>query len=405
MNSNPRNIAIADYNYFLPEDRVAQFPLPVRSDSKLLLFKTGEISDRFFYNLPELLDAHDTLFMNKTRVIPARLRFKKSTGAVIEVFCLEPIGSDHQQAMAATVTSTWKCMVGGAKKWKGNERLTCEIPGEHELHAEMIDRTEDAFIIRFTWQPESVTFSTILHEAGKIPLPPYFHREPEESDLNRYQTVFAEKEGSVAAPTAGLHFTDEILNALSSKGVGSNSLTLHVGAGTFKPVSATNIGEHHMHGEVFSISISSLKQLIQDLGKKRIIAVGTTSMRALESLYWIGLKLSEDGFPDNHHPFLEQWEPYETKSTLTTEQSLLKILNWCEKHQLHEFTASTSIMIAPGFEFRICGGIITNFHMPQSTLLVLVSAFVGESWRKIYDHALNHDYRFLSYGDSSLLLR
>ncbi|MBX7050726.1 MAG: S-adenosylmethionine:tRNA ribosyltransferase-isomerase [Flavobacteriales bacterium] len=404
MNSNPRDIAIADYNYFLPEDRVAQFPLPVRSDSKLLLFKSGSISDQFFYDLPDLLDRNDSLFMNKTRVIPARLRFRKSTGASIEIFCLEPIGLDHQQAMTATDTCTWKCLVGGAKKWKGFEILNCEIPGSATLFAEMVRREDDAFVIRFFWKPETISFSSILHEAGKIPLPPYFHRDPEESDLNRYQTVFAEKEGSVAAPTAGLHFTPEVLDKLALKGVDLNTLTLHVGAGTFKPVSVSNIGDHHMHGEVFSISVDALQKLMEHVGRRRIIAVGTTSMRTLESLYWLGLKISKNLIESGQQPSLGQWESYDMEANLSLQESLDSILQWCQVHHMNEFSANTTIMIAPGFKFRICGGLLTNFHMPQSTLLVLVSAFTGEDWKKIYNHALSGNYRFLSYGDSSLLL-
>lgn len=342
--------------------------------------------------------------MNKTRVIPARLRFRKSTGASIEIFCLEPIGLDHQQAMSATDTCTWKCLVGGAKKWKGSEILNSEISGSATLFAEMVRREDDAFVIRFFWKPETISFSSILHEAGKIPLPPYFHRDPDESDLNRYQTVFAEKEGSVAAPTAGLHFTPEVLDKLALKGVDLNTLTLHVGAGTFKPVSVSNIGDHHMHGEVFSISVDALQKLMEHVGRRRIIAVGTTSMRTLESLYWLGLKISKNLIESGQQPSLGQWESYDMEANLSLQESLDSILQWCRVHHMNEFSANTTIMIAPGFKFRICGGLLTNFHMPQSTLLVLVSAFTGEDWKKIYNHALSGNYRFLSYGDSSLLL-
>ncbi len=406
MNITPKNIAIVDYNYSLPEDRVAQFPLPVRSDSKLLLFKSQDISNHVFGELPALLGPNDVLFMNKTRVIPARLRFRKSTGAEIEIFCLEPIGLDHQQAMASQGSCTWKCLVGGAKKWKGQERIVCQVDhptGQILIEAELLNRLDDAFSIRFYWKPESISFSTVLHEAGKIPLPPYFHRDPDEKDLDRYQTVFAENEGSVAAPTAGLHFTDEMLQSLSAKQIGLETLTLHVGAGTFKPVSSEVIGDHHMHGEVFSISTTAIKKLIQDIESKRMIAVGTTSMRALESLYWLGLKFFSGQIDPLSIPALNQWESYEMEDSLSTTKGLEQILFWCEKNGLQEFTASTSIMIAPGFKFRICRGLITNFHMPQSTLLVLVSAFIGPNWKQVYQHALSHQYRFLSYGDGSLL--
>jgi S-adenosylmethionine:tRNA ribosyltransferase-isomerase len=406
VNSNPRNIAIADYNYLLPEDRIAQFPLPLRSDSKLLLFISQEISDRCFRDLTSLLSAENVVFMNKTRVIPARLQFRRKTGAEIEVFCLEPIGQDHQKAMASFSGCLWKCLVGGAKKWKENEIIYCEIPGDHQctLTAEMMGRSDDAFEIRFSWNQPKWSFSTVLHEAGKIPLPPYFHRDAELSDLERYQTVFAEREGSVAAPTAGLHFTEEILKELENRNVILENLTLHVGAGTFKPVSAEVIGDHHMHGEVFSITCESLRNIQRNISHKKIIAVGTTSMRALESLYWLGVKISLHGNLDDR-PELGQWEWCDIKTEMNLNEALDVIISWCERRGLSEFTASTSIMIAPGFDFKICRGLITNFHMPQSTLLVLVSAFTNQNWKSIYQHALQNNYRFLSYGDSSLLLR
>jgi S-adenosylmethionine:tRNA ribosyltransferase-isomerase len=406
---NPRDIVIDDFNYELPDQKIAKYPLAVRHESKLLVSKPSGIQDSQFQNLPQFLESEDLIIINNTRVIPARLHMYKDTGGMIEIFCLDPVNQAHQDAMAAGSGVRWKCLVGGAKKWKDNQplALSVAIDGiEVSLLAYNHGRSNDAFIIEFVWGEKQFAFSQILDAAGRIPLPPYFNREAELSDIERYQTIFAKYKGSVAAPTASLHFTDDVFDALRSKGVITDEITLHVGAGTFKPVNEGALGNHEMHDEWFSVPL----RVIQRLRKKeyrRLIVAGTTAMRTLESLYPIGVKLlKHEGAVDANVLAVKQWEVYQLSSSdVTREEALDAILEYMQQHNLENLCATSALLIAPGFQFQCCDAIITNFHQPKSTLLVLVSAFVGDRRKQIYDHALNHDYRFLSYGDSSLLWR
>lgn len=398
---NTGSVRIEDYNYSLPEERIAKFPLSGRDESNLLVYRQGEIKHHLFRTISDELNRDDLLISNNTRVIAARLFFKKKTGASIEVFCLEPVDISHERAMAQLAKSEWKCLVGGAKKWKGDEVIECEVQSEVAnfiVRAKQLRREGDAFIIRFEWSPENLPFSEILHFAGELPLPPYFHRKAEKEDYERYQTVFAVNEGSVAAPTAGLHFTKNVLSELRANGIIEREVTLHVGAGTFKPVTSNTMENHVMHSESFVVPITLLGEILS--AKGRIIPVGTTSMRTLESLYWIGVKLLSETF----NPFeIGQWEAYHLPQHFSLKESLNALINHCQAQDDDFVRASTSILIAPGYDFKICNGLITNFHLPKSTLLLLVAAFIGSDWKKVYDYAMKNDFRFLSYGDSSLL--
>ncbi len=400
------HIRIEDYDYALPEERIARYPLESRDASKLLVYSAGEIRTESFTSIIHELKAGDVLISNNTRVISARLFFKKKTGASIEIFCLEPVGTSHQDAMTQRGKSIWKCLVGGAKKWKGNEKIDCSFQIDNKVltvYASRLEQIADSFIITFEWNDDRVPFSEILHAAGELPLPPYFNRKAEQDDYDRYQTVFAVHEGSVAAPTAGLHFTQNVLQSLKEKGIKQREVTLHVGAGTFKPVSSETMEGHAMHSESFSVSIGLLKEILS--AKGRIIPVGTTSMRTLESLYWLGVKimLSEK----NHvvESSINQWEPYQLPQNISLKESFEALINKAEYQNSQYINAATSILIASGYKFRVCDGIITNFHMPKSTLLLLVAAFIGDDWKRVYDYAMNNNFRFLSYGDSSLLWR
>lgn len=402
----PREIRIEDYDYSLPEDRIPHQPLPDRASSKLLVCQAGSITDNVFRNLPALLRGGDRIFLNETRVIPARLIFFRESGARIEIFCLEPYQSEYQQVMESHDSVRWICLVGGAKKWKEHhlKMVLCGANEDHELVLSVereADLGDGQFVVRFSWSGFSCAFSEVLERAGRIPLPPYLNREPDIADSDRYQTVFAKYSGSVAAPTAGLHFTPEVLSELADKGVEIKKLVLHVGAGTFKPVSAGLLRDHLMHGEWFNVSREVLIDFTRNTQGRRI-AVGTTSMRTLESLYWIGVKASLGQLGDA--ALLGQWEAYDLPSHMTWQQSVSALLEWMDAHQMHSLRGNTSLLIGPGYEFKGCDALITNFHMPKSTLLVLVSALIGEQWRAVYDHALSHGYRFLSYGDSSLLI-
>ncbi len=406
MTTQPKDIRIEQFNYSLPNERIAKHPLPKRDSSKLLIYQQGYISDTTFNEIAPLLSPSDILILNDTKVIPARIIFHKSSGASIEVFCLEPIGFSHQDAMIQKKQISWKCLVGGAKKWKNDEllQMTFSADGiEVLLTAQKISKEAEYFVIQFHWSDSQLTFSEILQFAGEIPLPPYFNRKAEEEDIIRYQTVFAIAEGSVAAPTAGLHFTTQLFDELKKMDVQIKEITLHVGAGTFRPVSSETLEGHSMHSEIFSVEIELLK-LLKDSIDNRIIVVGTTSMRTLESLYWLGVKLKTGAKFTDELPTLHQWECYELNDDIDLASSIEAILDYCKRNGLHQFAASTSIMITPGYKFKVCRGLITNFHMPQSTLLLLVSAFVGDDWKKIYDYAMDNDFRFLSYGDSSILL-
>ncbi len=393
-----RDLKLSDFTYELPGDRVAEFPLENRDRSRLLVYRDEEISHRMFHQLPEILPDNCTLFFNNTRVMPARLIFHKATGARIEVFLLEPVAPsrDVASAMAVTGNCTWKCMIGNLKKWK-DEDLILRIPHEKselELTASLEDRTQA--LVRFSWDTGR-SFSGVVHDAGKLPLPPYIKREPEESDYERYQTVYARLDGAVAAPTAGLHFTDNVLGQLSNKGVKMNELTLHVGAGTFQPVKAENVSTHRMHAEEIVIKRENITAL---LDAEMRIAVGTTSMRTMESLFWYGVRLFHNGPAEF---IVGQNDPYELKA-VSMEESLMAVVHEMDRQKTDYLTGRTEIFIFPGYTFRVCDGLITNFHLPGSTLILLVAAFTGEDWRKIYEEALSNDYRFLSYGDSSLLL-
>jgi S-adenosylmethionine:tRNA ribosyltransferase-isomerase len=404
---HPSQITIESYDYDLPDERIAKFPLEFRDHSKMLLYDRGLITNHQFFEISKLLRQDDLVVLNNTRVIPARLILKKPTGGAIEVFCLDPIDMAHQDAMSAKSGVRWKCLVGGAKKW--NEGLLIGIDINYRgkcvsCFAACIGRSADAFIVEFTWDDPTLIFSEFLEAAGKIPLPPYFNREIQPSDLERYQTVFSKHRGSVAAPTASLHFTTEVFQALNKRGVQLEEITLHVGAGTFKPVSSDSLQGHEMHSEWFSVSKETILK-IRNRQYNRLIVAGTTSLRTIESLYGIGAQL----IANKHNPqalSLSQWEMYEygTSSPSLTD-ALDAIIRYLEEVKSDYLHASSSLLIAPTFNFRIADGLITNFHQPKSTLLVLVSAFIGEDWKRVYQHAMNEGYRFLSYGDSSLLWR
>ena len=403
-----RNIKIEDFNYPLPDERIAKHPLEQREQCKLLLYSNSEISEHRFADVPSLLPEHSMLVYNNTRVINARLRFQKAGGgATIEIFCLEPVAPrDYAQIFQTTESCTWLCFVGNSKRWKsGSLQHTVAIDGcEVVLSATRGERRGNAFEITFTWNNADVTFASILDAMGEIPIPPYLNRSTEPSDLTDYQTVYSHIEGSVAAPTAGLHFTDGVLAECDRRGIMRRELTLHVGAGTFQPVKSETIGGHDMHTEFISVT----RQLLEDLKNATapIIAVGTTSVRTLESLYYIGLTLHRNPDASEQDLCVGQWTPYTEGSPISTAEALQAIISYLDRIGSDTYIGSTQIMIAPSFEFHVISGMITNFHQPQSTLLLLVSAFVGDgNWRRIYDFALDHDFRFLSYGDGSLLLR
>lgn len=423
-------ILIEDFNYDLPDERVAKYPLTQRDTSKLLVYRNGEISESRFGKIVDYLPENALLVYNNTRVIQARLVFHKSTGARVEVFCLEPLApSDYALSLSSTNGCVWKCLVGNLKKWKEGA-LHREIKIDDKtiiFSAELIQTEENTHHIRFCWNDDAVSFSEILTAAGELPIPPYLHRKTEEADKKTYQTVYSKIEGSVAAPTAGLHFTPEVFQTLKQKNIDTEELTLHVGAGTFQPVKADDVAYHTMHAETIAVSLDTVKRLRERLGN--IVAVGTTSVRTLESLYWIGTSLPpnpQGGFDLTQKQKINslfttqkslsgdlgaelkvsQWRPYEeTNAPVTAAQALDNIIDYLEKNSLDTLHAETQIMIKPGYDFKLVNGMITNFHQPKSTLLLLVSAFVNGNWKAIYDYALAHDFRFLSYGDSSYLER
>lgn len=408
MKEDPRHIRISDYTYPLPDERIAKFPLPVRDRSKLLLYRHGQVSEDCFFNLPDYIPAGELMIFNNTKVIQARLHFRKETGALIEVFCLEPLEpSDYALNFQQRGHAAWLCMVGNLKKWKeGTLSRQMEVNGKAlTLTATRGECRGTSHRVDFGWDNSEVTFAEILEVFGELPIPPYLNRETQESDKETYQTVYSKVKGSVAAPTAGLHFTPNVLQALHDKGVDLEELTLHVGAGTFKPVKSEEIEGHEMHTEYISVSRGTVDKLLAHGGQA--VAVGTTSVRTLESLYHIGLSLLRN--PDTHEEQLHvsQWQPYslseEEASTPATE-ALLAVARYMDRHSLEALHASTQIIIAPSYDYKIVKAMVTNFHQPQSTLLLLVSAFVHGDWHKIYDYALSHDFRFLSYGDSSLLM-
>lgn len=410
---NTQQIEIKDYNYNLPDERIAKYPLAQRDQSKLLVrSRDGKIHEDVFHHISDYIPKDTLMVFNNTKVIQARLHFRKSTGALIEIFCLEPhTPIDYQQSFASTQGVSWICLVGNLKKWKeGLLQRTLEINGQQVLlSAERLGVNGTGFEVRFTWDNPSVSWSEVLESMGELPIPPYLNRETEESDHTSYQTVYSKIKGSVAAPTAGLHFTDVVLAELDAKGIERNELTLHVGAGTFKPVKSEHLKGHSMHAEWISVPRLSIERLLAH--DSQCVAVGTTSVRTLESLYYIGVRLhqakTEKRTVTDDDLRVPQWFPYEYASSgkpiLSSRKALEEILDYLDTHHLPTLHTSTQIIIAPGYVYRIVKTIITNFHQPQSTLLLLVSAFVEGDWKAIYDYALEHDFRFLSYGDSSIL--
>ena len=441
-------ILIEEYNYPLPDERIAKYPLANRDQSKLLVYRDGQVSEDRFDHIGDYLSADSLLIYNNTRVIQARLEFHKTTatqpyttstpplhntlGARIEVFCLEPLQPhDYQLALGSTDGCTWKCMIGNAKKWKtGALSLPVQLPSGEEitLFAEKGEQTGNTFAVHFSWSPTAqrsnsvavqqqsgltgvadlnISFAEILDAVGELPIPPYLNRKTEESDKTTYQTVYSRIKGSVAAPTAGLHFTDNVLNNLRQKGIQTAEVTLHVGAGTFQPVKVADANQHTMHTEIIAVPRETIETIIANLG--HIVAVGTTSMRTLESLYFLGTQLLHHSTQPLHNATpqltVAQFEPYEKEYTLSTREALQAIVDYLDSTKQDVLHAETQIMIKPGYQFRVVDQLITNFHQPKSTLLLLVSAFVGGDWHTIYDYALSHDFRFLSYGDSSILTR
>ena len=398
-----KDISIEAYDYPLPDERIAKYPLPERDASKLLVLKDNEIQESQFRNVGAFLPKDALLVFNETKVIRARLQFRKDTGSRIEIFCLEP-EKDYQVAFSAVSPVRWKCLIGNAKRWKeGRLSMPLTVNGEAvTLYAECLSRNDQGAEIEFSWSPEGLSFASVLEAAGEIPLPPYLHRDAEPDDRDRYQTVFARYDGSVAAPTAGLHFTQPLIAKLREQGFQFDEVTLHVGAGTFRPVATDTIGEHAMHSETIIVRKSLIKNLIEHQDKP-IIPVGTTSTRTLESLYWIGVMLKEQGL-ELRPLHVEQWFPYEGHEPLSAPEALQWVLDYLDQHGLTRLEASTALMIAPSYQMRIITGLITNFHQPKSTLLLLVSALIGERWQDCYRFALDHGFRFLSYGDSCLFL-
>lgn len=401
----PWEISINDYSYQLPAERIAQFPLKDRDASRLLFFNGTSTQSKFFQDLPSLLPSHSLLVLNATKVVKARLYFTNKTGGQIEVFCLEPISQLPSQALESNRSTIWKTMVGGLKKWK-EETLLLEIAGNQSilLKAKRLSVNGNIVDVEFSWTPEDLSFSEVLESAGKVPLPPYMKREVQEEDENRYQTTYNKIPGSVAAPTAGLHFTNKVLDKIRQDGHQTAELCLHVGAGTFAPVKADNMEHHSMHAEWFEVELGVLESLKKQ-GENPIIAVGTTSMRTLETLYWLGVKLSNGIQLQTSSYCLTQWETYQLQSTLSFSESLDFLISYLYSKNLKSFIGQTQILIAPGYQFKAVKGLITNFHQPNSTLLLLIAAFIGESWRDLYEFALQNDYRFLSYGDSSFLIK
>lgn len=397
-------LRIEDYNYPLPDERIAKYPLSERDSSKLLRYENGKVSEYVFRDIPGLLPDNAIMVFNDTKVVPARLHFVRSTGARIEIFCLQPVKpEEYNLSFAATDSCTWKCVIGNAKKWKG-DILSLYNPQEDEavtalkMRAELVLREGETGIVRFSWDGGH-PFSRVLEICGTIPIPPYLNRESEALDVERYQTLYAKIRGSVAAPTAGLHFTEKVLEEIKARGIDMETVCLHVGAGTFLPVKDSEVSKHSMHREPFVVSLDFLKDILES-GKK-IIAVGTTSVRTLESLYYAGVSCIEKGHPED----VEQWAPYTREYEPTTREAIAALVKYLEDNSLTELKVGTRIIIVPGFKFRLVDVLVTNFHQPESTLILLVSAFVGGDWRTIYDYALSHNFRFLSYGDSSLLFR
>jgi len=394
---------IEDYSYSLPDARIAKYPLSERDASKLLIYRDGQVRERVFHTLAEELPEGSLMVFNDTKVVPARLFFRRPTGAHIEIFCLEPdTPAEYNTIFATTACCRWKCVIGNSKRLKTDEWLTLDVDTDEwddlALKARMIGRDGQTGVVEFAWQ-SGIPFSAVLERCGRVPIPPYLNRETEEIDLERYQTLYAHIRGSVAAPTAGLHFTQRVLDDIAAKGIDIENVCLHVGAGTFLPVKSSLVSEHSMHREPFVVSRELLCRLRE--GGRPVVAVGTTSVRTLESLYYVGVSCLEHGHPLD----VDQWAPYTRDYGVSLQESLGSIVKYLDDNGLRELKVGTRIIIVPGFRFRIVDAMVTNFHQPQSTLLLLISAFVAGDWHTIYDYALAHDFRFLSYGDSSLLFR
>jgi S-adenosylmethionine:tRNA ribosyltransferase-isomerase len=399
-------IKIIDYNYNLPEEKIAKYPLENRDDSKILIFKDNSIGESKFSNLAELLPDNSLLVFNITKVVPARMIFKKESGAIIEIFCLEPYNpSEYNRSFDSKNSCSWIVVIGNAKRWKSGYVLFDSQANKDlqslYLTAQIEERIDDKFIVRFNWRGEN-SFSEVMDLCGKVPIPPYLKRDSQALDTERYQTMYATHRGSVAAPTAGLHFTQNVIDEIDKKSIKRENVSLHVGAGTFIPVKSETIQDHKMHSEPFSITINVLTEILE---KQRsglpVISVGTTTTRTLESLYYLGIQCLEEGFPSN----VSQWEPYNRSLYYSTEESINALINWMKSESIDTLERRTEIIIVPGYKFRIVDILITNFHQPQSTLLLLISSFIGDSWRDLYNYALSNEFRFLSYGDSSILFR
>lgn len=397
-------IRIQDYNYPLPDERIAKYPLPERDSSKLLRYRDGKVDEFVFRDLPDLLPENAVMVFNDTKVVPARLHFQRPTGAHIEIFCLQPVEpAEYSTVFSSVDRCVWRCVIGNAKRWKDD---VLRLYGHEDnpavksmdLQARLLSREGETGLVEFSWA-NGAPFSAVLETCGSVPIPPYLNRETEAIDLERYQTLYARFRGSVAAPTAGLHFTDSVLSRIRERGIDTETVCLHVGAGTFLPVKSELVSDHPMHSEPFVVRKSFIQSIIE--GNKKVIAVGTTSVRTLESLYYIGVSCIETGKPSS----VEQWCPYTREYPYSVKESFGAIVNYLDENGLDELKCDTRIIIVPGFRFRIVDMLVTNFHQPESTLILLISAFVGGDWRTIYDYALGHGFRFLSYGDSSLLFR
>ena len=404
---HPRRLLIKDFLYNLPEDRIAKYPLPERDMSKLLVYKNANIQQAVYAQLDKFIPEDSLLVFNNTKVVEARMLFQKSSGSTIEIFCLEPAENyaDITTAMLQKEKVFWKCLVGGAKKWKEEALVKTITTNEisFELQAKKVEKFTDYFLIEFSWNNATLSFAEVLHSAGAMPLPPYLNRTAEDSDKERYQTIYAKHDGSVAAPTAGLHFTERLFEKLQAKNISKDFVTLHVGAGTFKPVKAESMQEHEMHTEFIEVT----KELIENIiahKNKTVISVGTTSLRTIESLYWLGVKTIIDPAITIENLQVFQWDAYDVEhENITVEQALQSLINWMNNQQIKKLITKTQIIIAPGYALKVANALITNFHQPQSTLLLLVAAIIGGDWKKVYDYALQNDFRFLSYGDGCLL--
>ena len=400
---HPSKLSIREFTYDLPEAQIARYPLPERDTSKLLIYNEGTITADIYRHLDQHLPANSLLIFNDTRVIEARVLFQKPTGGIIEIFCLEPHEQYHDitTGMKQKGTVLWQCLIGGASKWKRGQVLEKKIDASGKnivLRARYVEKRSDSFVIAFSWSDEAMSFAEILHFAGAIPLPPYMKRDPEKSDAERYQTIYAHYDGSVAAPTAGLHFTSQLMQRLAAKNVDTRFVTLHVGAGTFKPVKGDTLNEHEMHGEFVEVSKETIERIRGNLSNN-IVAVGTTSLRTIESLYWFGAKIISGDLSME----ISQWEPYDSPSDVSAKDALSSVLDFMTDKKMICLRMKTQLLIAPPYRVRVANALITNFHQPHSTLLLLVAAVVGDDWKKIYEYALQNDFRFLSYGDGCLL--